>query len=141
MPINRFIVVDGRFQGNYSESAPIPDAGTTFNLHGSGSLKGFGHASVKGQFHSIGFIAVGNVHGTIQLKVGNSTLTLSLTGPVQRGGFNPLPTQYDFRVTGATGKFAHDFDVGTAKLVLTPGSTNPAQQDSFTLALTGSPLP
>jgi hypothetical protein len=144
-PIERAVKLDGILRGNYKQPFEIPDVGSTFDFTGSGQVKGFGHAFVTGQLHSIGFIAQGHAQGTVRLSGVHGTLTLSLTGPVQQGGPAGLPDHFVFKTVGGTGKYRKVSDTGTASLVTIPGSATGQSMGglggTFTLRLTSNPIP
>ena len=143
--IIKLIQLDGTLHGQYHSHAGIPDTGSTFDLHGSGRVQGFGHAFVTGHIRGIGFIALGHAQGTLFLSGVKGTLTLSMTGATQHDGPKGLPDVFSFDVTGGTGAYTNDADKGIATLVTIPGkhamSGAQTQPGKFTLVLTSPPIP
>jgi hypothetical protein len=139
--IEQFVHLNGVLRGHYHQRAPLADLGSVFDLSGSGSVTGFGHAFVAGNIVTTGFIAQGHAQGTLHLSGVHGTLTLSLTGPVQ-GGFAGLPNHFTFKTAGGTGKYRNMSDTGTATLVTIPGSpAESSMQGRFRLLLTFNPIP
>jgi hypothetical protein len=136
----RSIRLHGTLRGQYQTNAPIPDAGTTYVLDGSGHIGGFGRASVTGAMHSLGFIAQGHAQGDLTLKGAGGTITLHLTALVQQAGFQPLPSAFSYDITGGTGRYAGAHGAGSATLTLAPGQNGagslPNTGGQFTLVLT-----
>ena len=115
-PPVQLVVLQGLLSGSYSAHT-FPDVGTTYDLSGKGQVRPFGPMDVTGTLHSLGFIQQGHAGGTLTLSDSQGTLTLQLTGPLQRG-FSPLPNQFAFEITGGTGAFANATGGGTAFLQL-----------------------
>jgi hypothetical protein len=136
----RSIHLHGTLQGQYQTNAPIPDTGTTYVLQGTGHVGGFGHASVTGNMHSLGFIAQGHAQGDLTVKGAGGTITLHLTAVVQQAGFQPLPSAFSYDITGGTGKYAGAHGSGSATLTSPQGSNGagglPSTGGQFTLVLT-----
>jgi hypothetical protein len=141
----RSIHLNGTLYGNYQVSALIPDAGSTYVLSGSGRVHGIGHASVTGEMHSLGFIAEGHAQGDVTLAGPRGTVSLHLTGVMQQGGFQGLPSVFSFSITGGTGKYRRVHESGRATLSLTPAQTSSGAlsrgEGTFTLVLTPRPIP
>ncbi len=110
----------GTFRGVFSMDSAVPDVGHTFHLTGAGNISSTTNVQLTGTLHSLGFIASGNATGDITLTKGSDTAVLHLVGPVQ-AGFSPLPTNFQFTVTSATGVFAGLQD-GKAKLNIDNGT-------------------
>jgi hypothetical protein len=131
------VILHGLLQGTYS-AYTFPDVGTNYELSGQGQVLPLGQTTVTGGVHSLNFIRIGRAGGTLTLSDPRGTLTLQLIGPLAYGE-SPLPTRYDYTITGGTGAFAHDIGWGTAFLTLTPDTT-PAlagQHGRFQLNLVG----
>lgn len=134
----------GTLRGQFQTNVLIPDAGTTYVIEGAGHVGGFGHASVSGEMHSLGFVIHGHAQGDITLKRAGGTITLHLTSLVQQAGFQPLPGVFSFGITGGTGKYKGAHGTGSATLTLTAGPISlnpPTEQGHFTLVLTPKALP
>jgi len=144
-PIMLIVPLDGTFRGHYHQHAPDADQGSIFDLNGSGSVKGIGHAFITGHIRSIGLIAQGHAQGTLFLSGVHGTITLSLTGPLQHDGPKGLPDYFAFTIVGGTGKYSNATDTGTASLVTIPGHStahpNARSHGTFTLVLTSNPIP
>jgi hypothetical protein len=95
----------GTLTGTYTTTHANPDTGTQYTLSGSGTLNLLGKVTAKGTLHSLGNLASGHAGGTVTITVGKDTIVLQLTGPKQKS-FDPLPTQFTYKVTKATGQFA-----------------------------------
>jgi len=144
-PPVQLVVLQGLLSGSYSAHT-FPDVGTTYDLSGKGQVRPFGPMDVTGTLHSLGFIQQGHAGGTLTLSDSQGTLTLQLTGPLQRG-FSPLPNQFAFEITGGTDAFKNATGQGTAflRLVADPIGNVPAatpnlleQTGHFDLNLVGS---
>ena len=83
-PPVQLVVLQGLLSGSYSAHT-FPDVGTTYDLSGKGQVRPFGPMDVTGTLHSLGFIQQGHAGGTLTLSDSQGTLTLQLTGPLQRG--------------------------------------------------------
>jgi hypothetical protein len=127
------VKLNGSFHGDYHVSPGIPDVGQTYTFFGHGDLKREGKADVSGSVHQLGFVATGKVHGLLVISTPQGSLTLTLTGPTQKG-FAALPERFSFKITNSSGAYLHERGHGTAILVLDPASAG-ADHGSFTLAL------
>ena len=97
-------------------SGLVVDAGTAYQLHGTGHYGTIGFA-VTGSVRGVGFAASGHAGGTLTLTSAHGTLTLELTGPAQ-AGFSPLPRQFTYRVVHHGGNIPHIPRQGTLTLDL-----------------------
>ena len=86
-----------------------------------------------------GFIIKGRAGGTLTLADDRGTITLSLTGPVQKG-FAPLPGHFSFTVTSAPGAFEGSTASGVAVVRLRQTNQDEtAAQGRFTIAFSKPP--
>jgi hypothetical protein len=142
IPIEKAVQLDGTFRGKYHRHDKIPDAGTTFDLTGSGHVSGVGQGFVTGHIHTLGLIAQGHAQGKLFLSGVGGTITLKLTGPEQDNGPDGLPDYLHYKVVGGTGKYQNVTDSGVASLVVIPGHSSQHRGDpdhgTFTLVLTSS---
>jgi hypothetical protein len=128
------IRLNGRLTGTYHVPFSIlADVGTVYTISGHGTVRGHGKADVAGSLQSLGYVLTGKAHGSIVLSTPRGSLTLSLTGPTQKG-FAKLPERFSFKITNSSGAYLHDRGHGTAVLVLDPASAG-ADHGSFTLVL------
>jgi hypothetical protein len=138
IPLPIIVSLDGTTRGSFKSSSPVPDVGRTYNVLATGRFAGYGVGVVSGTLHSLGFIASGQATGTLTVSLPGGTVTLSLTGPSQRG-FSPLPTEFSFVVTKGTGKFHNKVGdpvgAGTVDVTLNPvaGSASLRQVGAITL--------
>jgi hypothetical protein len=109
----------GLLTGSYNAPIPIPDAGKTYTLTGTGLVAGLGKVSVTGSLHTLGFTPSGRAGGTLTLSNQHGTLTFALTGPLQPG-FLGLSSQFTSAITGGTGRYKNLRGTGTATLQLQP---------------------
>ena len=100
-----FIAVTGSASGTYTSPLSNPDAGKTTILRGNGTVGPLGKVEVSGAIQSPGFIAHGHAGGVLTLSNDKGTVTLTLTGPTQKG-FAALPRTFQYRITAATGMYA-----------------------------------
>jgi hypothetical protein len=143
-PIEKVVELNGTFRGYYKVHTAVPDVGSTYDFNGSGYVHGVGHAFVTGHIQSLGFVAQGRSTGTLFLAGNRGTLTLQLTGPLQKG-FSGLPDAFAFKVVGGTGQYTNVDDTGIATLVTIPAHSqmqaNKLDHGTFTLVLTSKPFP
>jgi hypothetical protein len=111
--------LQGVLRGMYTVTRPFPDAGTDYDLTGTGRVHGLGQVTVAGSLHSTGFILHGHAGGTLTLQNDQGSVTLQLVGPTQRG-FAPLPHRFNFTVVDATGGYQGLSASGTIRLNLHP---------------------
>jgi hypothetical protein len=135
---NQLIVpLSGTLQGQFVDVDKIPDVGATFTLSGSGHVRGIGSVSTKATIHTIGFIQIGPVQGTVVLKGAKGTITVNLTAVERGGGATGLPIQYKYKIIGGTGDYTNAVDHGTATLATafskTGGGTFGVQHGHFKL--------
>ena len=130
--------LSGTVSGTYTIPSETPpdsaDEGKEYSLqHGSGTLTGVGAVTATGTLQSLGNIVSGHAGGTVTLTGAKGTITLKLTGPVQKG-FDPLPTHFTYTVTRTTGGYGQlKGQHGTADLTL--GAASGTTPGSFTLVL------
>jgi hypothetical protein len=120
----------GQATGNYTVAAPTPDAGTGYNLSGTGTFAGLGSVTVAGTVQGVGLIQQGNAGGTLTLTNSQGSVTLQLTGPSQ-GGFSTLPPVFKYHIVSGTGAFSDAQGSGVLKLTLLAGDVS--GQGSFRL--------
>jgi hypothetical protein len=107
----------GTATGNYVGSSLIVDAGISDTLTGTAELGAKrGEFTVSGSVNGVGLIAQGEAMGQLVFTNANGSITISLTGPEQKA-FSPLPTKFEYTITGGTGKYANL--TGHGKLTLT----------------------
>jgi hypothetical protein len=147
LPTPREVVLNGLLSGSYSAFSGVDTI--SYDLSGQGQVQPLGPMTVTGHLN---FLLPGHVGGTLTLSNSQGTLTLTLTGPLQRG-VSPLPTPnlFAFAITGGTGAFTNATGRGTASLQLVadplpgvpPFSLVRHSQGHFDLLLVGnqSPLP
>jgi hypothetical protein len=116
-----------------------PDAGSTEILHGSGQVAGIGHATLRGEIHEPGFVALGSAQGDLTLRRPGGTITIHLTGPPGPGGLQNSSGVFTGGITGATGKYRGLHGIGSASLSLTP--VPGGHVGKFSLVLKPSILP
>jgi hypothetical protein len=90
--------------GYYATVRQNPDIGTTTYFLTFGNLPGIGPAAVAGAINTPGFIASGQATGTLTVYTYQGTLTLFVTSALIPG-FSALPTQLNWIITQATGRF------------------------------------
>ncbi len=113
----------GQGQGTYTGNSLIVDAGVSDTLQGQANLARLGQVTVQGAVHGLGFIASGHATGTLTFTNDNGSVTLELKGPLQKG-FSPLPTNWHYVVTEATGAYQDlQGEKGSLQLTLTPDTT------------------
>jgi hypothetical protein len=141
----RSIRLDGTLDGRYRVNVVAPDVGKTYAITGSGRVHGIGETSVTGAMHSLGFIARGHAQGDVTRGGARGTLSLHLTGVIQQSGFQGLPSEFRFSITGGTGIYRRVHENGTATLALTPDPAGAGGlsggQGAFSLVLTPRPIP
>jgi hypothetical protein len=113
------VFLNGSLQGVYLMNQGLPDVGARYSLFAAGRLTPIGPVAFVGNFTTLGFIAQGQVHGTVTLYAQGGTLTLSLLGPTQKG-FSPPPSQFQFQITHGTGAYANDTGAGMLSMMLHP---------------------
>lgn len=117
-----YLFLNGTAQLQVHQVPGIPDTGTTYYVHGSGSVSPLGAVGLSGSLHGTGFIQMGSAGGTIQLSNGRGSVILSLVGPPQPG-FTPLESgTYQFTMVKGTGAYAKDLANGTVDLTLSGNS-------------------
>jgi hypothetical protein len=127
-PSSSGAALDGALSGHLIANRRFPDGGASYRLTGAGRLAGAGPVSLTGSLQGVGFIVSGHATGELTLADAHGSLTLELRGPSQRG-FSPLPDQFSFQVTAATGAYAHVPAGGTLTTHLDP------QDSTFTLVV------
>ena len=112
--INDTAALNGTGAGNFTSNS------ATYQLtDGTASLEIMGQVNVSGTIHGIGFATTGRANGKLILTNSQGIVTLSLTSPVHHG-FVPLPTQFQFKVTGATGAYKGLIKSGSIDLTINP---------------------
>ncbi len=112
--INDTAALHGTGAGNFTSNS------ATYRLtDGTASLEIMGQVNVTGSIKGIGFATIGRATGKLTLTNSQGSVTLSLTSPV-RHGFVPLPTQFQFKVTGSTGVYKGLNKSGSIDLTFTP---------------------
>ncbi len=105
--------LNGVGTGNFTSNS------ATYQLtDGTASLEIMGQVDVKGTIQGIGFTKTGHATGTLTLTNSQGSVTLSLTSAVHHG-FVPLPTQFQFKVTGSTGGYKGLTKSGSIDLAIT----------------------
>ena len=112
--INDTAALNGTGAGNFTSNS------ATYQLtDGTASLEIMGQVNVTGTIKGIGFATTGRATGKLTLTNSQGSVTLSLTSPVHHG-FVPLPTQFQFKVTGATGAYKGLIKSGSIDLTVNP---------------------
>ncbi len=112
--INDAVALTGPGAGNFTSNS------ATYQLtDGTASLEIMGQVNVTGTFQGIGFTTTGRATGKLTLTNSHGSVMLSLASPVHHG-FVPLPTQFQFKVTGATGAYKGLSKSGSIELTFTP---------------------
>lgn len=120
----RDLDLQGSAQGAANRVFGNPDVGTAVVVHGSGQFSGQGKMQVIGSFHGTGFLAIGNLDGTLRLSNGKGSVTLQLRGPAAPRFTAPTSGTYQFSIQKGTGAFAHDIGSGSVDVVLRARSFN-----------------
>jgi hypothetical protein len=94
----------GQGHGTYMSNSLNPDVCVSYTLKGKADLAKLGHVTVDGSVHGVGFILSGQATGTLTFTNSHGTVTLDLKGP-QQPGFSPLPKDWHYKVTSATGDY------------------------------------
>jgi hypothetical protein len=148
-PIIVHLDLNGTLRGEYSRHVSVKgassgDVGWTYDFFGKGTVSNLGLTAVAGHIRTLGNVASGHAEGTLFLADARGTITLSLEGPLQKGGAG-LPDFFTFKIVGGTGAFKHVADTGIASLVVIPApsatATSPSDHGIFTLVLTSNPPP
>jgi hypothetical protein len=128
-------VLGGTVSGTYTSASGNPDLGTTYHLHGKGTLNLVGRVKLTATLQTPGNVVSGLAGGTVTLKFGQDKITLQLTGPELKG-FARLPshTTFTYTVTGASGQFASLKGAG-GKADLTLGPPSSTSPGSFSLTI------
>ncbi len=128
------VSLNGPVKGDYHLSSKItPDAGLDYVFSGKGSVGPLGHVHATGNVHGVGNIVTGHAHGLIVLSTPVGSLTLHLTGPVQKG-FGNLPDHFTFKITNSSGKYLGDAGTGTVVFVRDPAGTSATpEHGTFTM--------
>jgi hypothetical protein len=141
-PLPIIVALKGITHGNYISEQKTPDVGRTFTVFTSGMFEHYGPAVVFGSFHSLGNVASGMATGTLHVVVAGGTLTLSLTGPTQKGPAD-LPKEFSFVITKGTGKFHNaagdPTGKGTVDVTLKPDPSSSAKYGHGEIILTFHP--
>jgi hypothetical protein len=119
----------GDASGTYTTTVVGGDLGKTYELVGQIRMPGVGPGvmTVSGSLHTLGNVLQGRAGGDLTLSAPSGSITLHLTGVPQQSSSDPLPTDFNFRVVGGTGHFAHTTGQGLMQIAL-----NPADQTSGT---------
>jgi hypothetical protein len=98
--------VHGSIAGSFTAPVTNPDIGKTYNFTGLGTVSPLGAASLTGQITLPGNVATGRAAGQLTLTGPNGSITLTVTGPRERGS-GPLPTKLSYTIASGTGSFAN----------------------------------
>jgi hypothetical protein len=109
----------GTISGQYTTGQPIPDAGTSYHLTGTGKVGTLGAVWVSGLLTSPGFVIASRATGWLTLANAHGSVTLHLMGPEEQG-FGPVPKNFTFTVAHATGAYEHFRARGAIDLKLKP---------------------
>jgi hypothetical protein len=145
IPLPIIVALNGTTRGAYSFVTKNPDIGKSYTVATVGKFKTYGEGTVVGTLHTLGNVASGHATGTLTVYLPGGTVTLSLTGPLQKG-FSPLPTEFSFVITKGTGKFHNavgdPVGAGTVTLSLKPipGSTATAGAGQLTMVFHSKPV-
>jgi hypothetical protein len=123
--------------GTYHGPQVTIDAGTSFAVTGTATLRGLGSFAVKGSVQGVGFIASGRATGQLVLSNARGTITLALHGAVQTG-FSQPPTELVYVVTAGTGAFSHVSGYGAVGMIRHPAPTAFGQPPSGVISFTFS---
>ncbi len=122
----------GKISGHYTAAPTSIAVGALYQLTGTGVAGEMGAVAAKGTITVPALIAsstaAGVATGTLTLSSisaspvsGGGTVTLTLTGPVQKAA-GPLPLKMSYTITGGTGQFAGATGVGTIGISVSPGN-------------------
>ena len=129
----------GNGGGTFTQGPGLPDLGNLYELRGSAVLTGLGSVMVQGSVRALGQIENGHAGGELTFAGTRGLITVDLLGPSQPS-FSPLPHQFTYRVTVATGAFRHLSVQGSLQLILTPAASERTlswghQHGTFTLII------
>jgi hypothetical protein len=96
--------------GKFTHPFGNPDAGSQYDLRGSGKTAVLGKFTVAGHVQGPGLILNGRASGRLVLTNSHGTITLALHGPPQNPG--SLPPSFSFYVFKGTGAYAHSTGKG-----------------------------
>jgi hypothetical protein len=113
--------VSGSGHGSFSIAPTRFGVGPTFLLRATGTITGMGSVGVIGSLHAPALNATGPVTGTLLIRSGQGSITVSLTAPSQSGS-SPLPTSFQYQVVASTGLFVGSSASGTMHLTLSRDS-------------------
>ena len=112
--INDSAALSGTGTGNFTSNS------ATYKLTDStASLEIMGQVDVTGTIQGIGFTTTGRATGKLTLTNSQGSVTLTLTSPVHHG-YVPLPTEFQFKVTGSTGAYKGLIKSGSIDLTINP---------------------
>jgi hypothetical protein len=123
--------LNGVAQGTYSAVRSNPDFGTSYTLKGTINITGLGSYNLAGSVQSLGNVAVGQAQGQLVISNSLGSITLSITGPQQKG-FAALPGTFSCSVVNATGVFSPATLVNSFQLTLNSNATFSATFGSAT---------
>jgi hypothetical protein len=115
-PNTLHLALDGQLSGTWSNLPPIPDAGKTQILSGSGHIEHLGHVQVSGHLTSPGMIAAGRTTGEVTITDHHGSITFRLVGAQTQPGFSDPTNKYYFAIEGGTGIYSHIWGGGVAIL-------------------------
>ena len=109
------VALNGQVGGTFLLAPTIPDTGDSQAITAAGSVAPLGKVNASGLLTTPGFIARGRATGSITLSNTNGSVTIQLTGPIQKG-FSVLPRNFSFKIVSATGEYADATDRGRASI-------------------------
>lgn len=144
----RRVALNGLLSGTLVQLFSIPDTGGHYHLEGFGKIRPVGQAKGDGTFTTPGFIANGQIQGTLTLASSSGSVTLNLQGPTVPGFTRLSSGTFSYTITQGTGQFRNAKGHGSAVLTFgplnpIPGATGPSQnrpisEAAFTLSFKAS---
>jgi hypothetical protein len=159
------LALSGDVTGTYTSKEANPDTGTEYKITAHGVVTPVGAAVVTGSFHTLGFILNGIETGKLTLKGSKGKVYLQLTESIVPiaakssdplpGGVNPggpmipastpslesepivLVYTFNYRITGGTGRYAHDKGTGVVHVTTTPNLITPKGPGIYSTAMLG----
>jgi len=114
-PIELTHPAHGHVTGSYTSGMHGVDAGVQDNFTGTGHITRLGNVTATGMIDGVGDAAQGHAMGTLTFTSAKGSLTIDVTGPVQKM-FSPLPQHFHYHVISGTGVDAHVRGTGTLSL-------------------------